>query len=287
MEATQSIVLEGRDDGLEEVLRAGSKTFHLASRLLPARVRKPTLVLYAFCRGADDGVDDASDREMARAAVDGLRARIERVYADRGLDDPLERAFSAVVRRFGIPRSAPDLLAEGMEWDVDGRRYETLDDLVAYAERVAGTVGVMMTHVMDRSAEETLARARDLGVAMQLTNIARDVGEDAKMGRIYLPTSWAREIGVDPDAFLASPSPEEGVRAMTLRLLDEADAIYARADEGIEQLPRDCRRAIRASRLVYSDIGNVVRRRDGDSVTRRAVVPLWRKLWLVLRAVAA
>lgn len=275
------------DDGLEEVLRAGSKTFHLASRLLPARVRKPTLVLYAFCRGADDGVDDASDRGAARAAVDELRARIERVYADRGLDAPLERAFAAVVRRFAIPRSAPELLAEGMEWDVDARRYETLDDLVAYAERVAGTVGVMMTHVMERPAEDVLARARDLGVAMQLTNVARDVGEDAAMGRIYLPTSWARESGVDPDAFVASPSPEEGVRAMTLRLLDEADAIYARADEGIEHLPRDCQRAIRAARLVYSDIGNVVRKRGGDSVTRRAVVPLWRKLWLVLRAVAA
>ncbi len=275
------------DDGLEEVLRAGSKTFHLASRLLPRRVRKPTLVLYAFCRGADDGVDDASDRAAARAAVDELRARIDRVYADRGLDAPLERAFSAVVQRFGIPRSAPELLAEGMEWDVDARRYDTLDDLVAYAERVAGTVGVMMTHVMERPAEDVLARARDLGVAMQLTNVARDVGEDAAMGRIYLPTSWARVYGLDPDAFIAAPKPEEAVRAMTLRLLDEADAVYARADEGIAALPRDCQRAIRAARLVYSDIGNVVRKRAGDSVTRRAVVPVWRKLWLVLRAVAS
>lgn len=275
------------EDGLEEVLRAGSKTFHLASRLLPARVRKPTLVLYAFCRGADDGVDDASDDDAARAAVDALRARIDRVYADRGLDTPLERAFSSVVRRFEIPRRAPDMLAEGMEWDVVGRRYETLDDLVAYAERVAGTVGVMMTHVMERPAEDVLARARDLGVAMQLTNVARDVGEDAAMGRIYLPIAWARECGVDPDAFLREPRADEGVRAMTLRLLDQADAIYARADEGIEHLPRDCQRAIRASRLVYSDIGNVVRRRGGDSVSRRAVVPLWRKLWLVLRAVTS
>jgi phytoene synthase len=272
---------------LERTLRAGSKSFHLASRLLPVRVRRPTLVLYAFCRGADDGVDDARDAGTARAAVDALRDRIERVYADRALDDPLERAFQAVVRKFAIPRRAPDLLAEGMEWDVLARRYETLDDLVAYAERVAGTVGIMMTHVMERQDEEVLARARDLGIAMQLTNVARDVGEDALRGRLYLPHEWLRQASVDPEAFLASPVPDEAIRSVTLRLLGEADAVYARADEGISALPPDCRKAIRAARLVYSDIGNVVRKRGGDSVTRRAVVPLWRKLWLVLRAVTS
>lgn len=271
-------------DSLEEILRAGSKTFHLASRLLPIRVRRPTLVLYAFCRGADDGVDDATDRGAARAAVDALRTRIERVYDDRALDAPLEKAFAGVVRAYGIPRAVPDLFAEGMEWDVEGRTYETLDDVVAYGERVAGTVGVMMTHVMGRSEANVLARARDLGVGMQLTNIARDVGEDASRGRLYLPATWAKEHGVDVERFLAEPSAGDGIRAMTLALLDEADDFYRRADTGIDLLPRDCRRAIRAARLVYSDIGTVVRKRNGDSVTSRAVVPTWRKLWLVAKA---
>lgn len=274
-------------ESLEEVLRAGSKTFHLASRLLPERVRHPTLVLYAFCRRADDGVDDATDRAAARAAVDALRIRIDRVYADRGLDAPLERAFAGVVRAHAIPRAVPDLFAEGMEWDVEGRKYETLDDLVAYAERVAGTVGVMMTHVMDRHAADVLARARDLGVAMQLTNVARDVGEDAARGRLYLPREWAKARDLDVDRFLAEPRAGDAIRQMTLDLLDEADVFYRRADEGVAALPRDCRRAIRAARLVYSDIGNVVRKREGDSVTGRAVVPTWRKLWLVLKAMVA
>ena len=274
-------------DSLEEILRAGSKTFHLASRLLPARVRRPTLVLYAFCRGADDGVDDATDGSAARAAVDALRLRIERVYADRALDGPLDRAFAGVVRTYSIPRSVPELFAEGMEWDVEGRRYETLDEVVAYAERVAGTVGVMMTHVMDRRANDVLARARDLGIAMQLTNIARDVGEDAARGRLYLPASGARERSLDVERFIAEPRPDDAVRSMTLALLDEADVFYERADEGIGHLPRDCRRAIRAARLVYSDIGNVVRARGGDSITGRAVVPAWKKVWLVLKALVA
>lgn len=274
-------------DSLEQILRAGSKTFHLASRLLPNRVRRPTLVLYAFCRGADDGVDDATSRSAARAAVDALRLRIDRVYADRALDAPLERAFADVVRAYGIPRRVPDLFAEGMEWDVEGRTYETLDDLVAYAERVAGTVGVMMTHVMGRRDEDVLARARDLGVAMQLTNVARDVGEDAARGRLYLPAAWATKHGVDVERFLREPKPDDGIRETTIAVLDEADEFYRRADDGIDDLPRDCRRAIRAARLVYSDIGTVVRKRNGDSVTARAVVPTWRKLWLVVKAVVA
>ena len=274
-------------ESLEEILRAGSKTFHLASRLLPTRVRRPTLVLYAFCRGADDGVDDATDHGAARAAVDALRTRIERVYTDRALDAPLESAFAGVVRSFGIPRSVPELFAEGMEWDVEGRSYETLDDLVAYAERVAGTVGVMMTHVMGRNEANVLERARDLGIAMQLTNVARDVGEDAGRGRLYLPETWAAKHDVDVEGFLAKPSADDGIRAMTLSLLDEADHFYERADTGIDLLPKDCRRAIRAARLVYSDIGTVVRKRNGDSVTSRAVVPTWRKLWLVMKAMVA
>lgn len=272
---------------LEATLRAGSKSFHLASLLLPRRVRTPTLALYAFCRHADDAVDDAPSDDGARRAVDGLRARLERVYASRSLDTLVERAFASVVERFAIPRAIPDALVEGMAWDAEGRRYESIDDVRAYGMRVAGTVGLMMTLVMGRRDPRVLARACDLGVAMQLTNIARDVGEDARRGRLYLPAAWLAEAGVDREGFLAHPRPSEGVRAVVARLLGEADGLYARADEGIGHLPRDCRTSIRAARLVYAAIGDVVRREGFDSVSSRAVVPLPRKLWLVLRALGA
>ena len=152
---------------------------------------------------------------------------------------------------------------------------------------MAGTVGLMMTLVMGRREPDVLARACDLGVAMQLTNIARDVGEDARRGRLYLPGEWLDAAGVDRDAFLAHPTPTRAIRAVTARLLDEASRLYATSDAGIAQLPRDCRTAIRAARLVYSAIGESIRRADFDSVTRRAVVPLRRKLWLVFRALGA
>ena len=275
------------DTQLEAILRAGSKSFHLASRLLPARVRVPTFALYAFCRHADDAVDDASSDWDARHAVDALRARIDRAYGGRPADSVVERAFTGVVERFEIPRAIPDALVEGMEWDALGRTYQTASEVRSYGVRVAGTVGLMMTLVMGRRDPEVLARACDLGVAMQLTNIARDVGEDARRGRLYLPGDWLDAVGVDREAFLAHPTPTRQVRDVVARLLDEAELLYARADAGIAYLPGDCRIAIRAARLVYSSIGGAIRRAHFDSVTRRAVVPMRRKLWQVLRALGA
>ena len=275
------------ENELEETLRAGSKSFHLASRLLPARVRGPTLALYAFCRHADDAVDDASSDRDARVAVDALRRRIDRVYTDRGTDALVERAFSRVVQRFSIPRAIPDALVEGMEWDARGRTYETVSDVRAYGVRVAGTVGLMMTLVMGKREPDVLARACDLGVAMQLTNIARDVGEDARNGRVYLPSEWLAEAGVDREQLLSEPAATDPVRAVVARLLAEADVLYARADAGIAHLPADCRTSIRAARLVYAAIGERIRRANFDSVSQRAFVPLHRKLWLVLRAFAS
>lgn len=267
------------------LLTAGSKSFSAASRLLPRRVREPATVLYAFCRIADDAVDAAGvDRA---AAVADLRERLDRVYRGEPADVPVDRALAEIVHRRGVPRALLDALVEGMAWDADGRRYETLDDLHAYAARVAGTVGAMMTLLMGPRAPHVLARACDLGAAMQLTNIARDVGEDAQRGRIYLPLSWMREEGLDPERWLAAPAHDPRLAAVVARLLRAASTLYRRADDGIGALPADCRFAIRAARLIYAEIGTVIARRDHDSVNRRAVVPTWRKIWLLARAYLA
>jgi len=267
------------------LLRGGSKSFAAASRLLPRRVRVPATVLYAFCRVADDLID--ADPAATEASVDALRERLRRVYAGRPVDDPVDRALAVVVERERVPIALPEALLEGLAWDAAGRRYDTLDDLYAYAARVAGTVGAMMTVVMGSRSSDVLARACDLGVAMQLTNISRDVGEDARLGRLYLPLAWMREAGVDPDGWLSRPVADEATRAVVARLLAAAEALYAKADAGIAALPVDCRVAIRAASLIYSDIGKSIARAGFDSITRRAFVPGSRKLWLVLRALGA
>jgi phytoene synthase len=265
------------------LLRDGSRTFHAASLVLPRKVADPAIALYAFCRLADDAVDLGRNRT---AAVERLQQRLDRAYHGQPQDFPADRAFADVVARFAIPRELPAALLDGLAWDAEGRRYETLPDLYAYAARVAGAVGAMMTLVMGQRSPEIVARACDLGVAMQLTNIARDVGEDARAGRLYLPLSWLREAGIDPDRWLAQPAFTIEIAAIVQRLLDAADALYGRATLGIEHLPRACRPGIYAARALYAEIGREVERRRLDSVSQRAVVSASRKLAVLGRTMA-
>lgn len=258
-------------------LSNGSKTFHLASFALPRALREAAIALYAFCRVADDDVDLGG----GRLALPVLEERLERVYAGRPLASAIDRAFAAVVERYEMPRALPAALLEGLRWDVEGRRYETLSELRDYAARVAGSVGAMMAVLMGARSEPLLARATDLGVAMQLSNIARDVGEDARNGRLYLPRLWLREVGIEPDVWLHAPHHSAALADVVGRLLDHADALYRRADVGIAGLPRECRFAITAARRIYAAIGDEVRRRGCNGVDSRAVVSAPRKLALL------
>ena len=283
--AAQSNAKHGFDyEACQELMRGGSKTFFAASRLLPSRVRGPAIALYAFCRVADDAIDFSDDRVTALAA---LNERLRRVYAGDPMAYEPDRALAAVVREFDLPLELVAALLEGFEWDAEGRRYETIEDLQAYGARVAGSVGAMMAVVMRTRSEQALARACDLGVAMQLTNIARDVGEDARFGRLYLPLAWMREAGLEPDAWLANPVFDSKIASVIDRLIKAADVLYQRSEHGIGQLPRDCRPAIRAARLVYAEIGRELEKAGLDSINHRAVVSGKRKLALLARASGA
>jgi 15-cis-phytoene synthase len=250
-----------------QMIRQGSRSFHLASLLLPERYREPARALYGFCRMADDAVDNSSDPQQA---VNMLMARLDRIYDHKPDDAATDRAFADVVRHFAIPRALPDALIEGFAWDATGRHYETLSDVTAYAVRVAGTVGMMMSLIMDCRSAQGLARSVDLGIAMQFSNIARDVEEDAANNRNYLPTEWKTQARTTSD--LAS------------RLVDEAEAIYARAETGISLLPRNCRASIHAARLLYREIGHEAKRRGHKG---RAIVSGRRKVALMLQAFPA
>ena len=242
-----------------EAIRHGSRTFYAASLLLPSWLRDPAYGLYAFCRLSDDAVDVDGG---AANTLSVLQARLDRVYHGRPDPVPAERALADIVRRYAIPQALPEALLEGLAWDVNGRRYETLDDLHAYAARVAGTVGVMMSLLMGARAPAILARACDLGLAMQLTNIARDVGEDARAGRIYLPLQWLAEEGVEPDAWLSRPVITPALRRVIARLLAAADELYRRSEAGIPSLPLSCRPGMFAARYMYAEIGREVERQD-------------------------
>jgi len=265
-------------DACRQLIRHGSHSFFMASLVLPGRVAVPATALYAFCRIADDIIDD-DDGDAG--AIEILAERLDAIYAGKPLDHAEDRAMAEVVSHFGIPRSLPDALIEGLAWDAAGREYDSLSDLYDYAARVAGCVGAMMSLIMGTTDRRAVARACDLGVAMQLTNIARDIGEDARMGRLYLPRRWFRECGLDVDTWLADPVDDVRIADMCERLLAYADILYQRADAGVSLLPLRCRPGIRAARLIYSSIGREIAKRGYMTVEQRAIVPIRRKAALL------
>ncbi len=266
------------------LLRAGSRSFHLASLLLPARARLPAQALYAFCRVADDLVDRDPD---PAAGLARLHERLAAIYAGRPGPHPVDRAMADLAFGLALPRALPEALLEGFGWDLEGRRYPDLPDLRAYAARVAGAVGAMIAVLVGVREPALLARACDLGVAMQLTNVARDVAEDARRGRLYLPLSWLTAEGLDPEAFLARPVGSPALRRVVARLLAEAERLYRRAESGLSGLPSGLRPGLRAARLLYAEIGRELARRGFDPLAGRAVVSAPRRLGLLLAAFLA
>lgn len=280
-------------------LRQGSKSFALAGKLLPARVLIDATALYAFCRVADDLIDDSDAPKKAHAL---LQARLEALVKASGagndaidaLPYPEDRALGRTMARHGLPRAPIDALLEGFLWDAEGHRYETMEDTLAYSARVAGSVGVCMAWLMGQRRAQVLARAADLGVAMQLSNIARDVGEDARRGRVYLPEEALHGQGIDGAAVLRAAHTRNGqnhaetgrtleaVRRVNVQVVAEADVLYARGRSGIAALPLLCRWAIDAAACIYRAIGEQVLHIKPYNLHQRAVVPLRRKLRLIL-----
>lgn len=266
------------------MIKTGSRSFYLASLFLPQPLRQATYALYAFCREADDAIDDGADPFAALAVFQG---RLEHIYSNEVPVSAVDRALARVVRQYAMPREVLEALLQGFAWDAQERSYKDLPGVHRYSVRVAGSVGIAMALLMGVRDPQLLARAADLGVAMQLTNIARDVGEDARNGRIYLPLRWLRDAGLAPAELIANPQFQPALGDVVKRLLSAAELLYRRADSGIAGLPARCRPGIHAARLLYSAIGDEVLRHGGDSVSRRAVVPKWRKLQLLLRSRAA
>lgn len=270
----------------------GSKSFRSASRLFEPAVREDAWLLYAWCRACDDEID-GQDHGFTHEAltVEEQQRRLTRLYdmtrramTGEPMSDPTFAAFQRVAIRHRLPeRWAMDLI-DGFAMDVEQRDYRTLDDVMAYCWHVAGVVGVMMARVMGVTDAEVLRRAQDLGLAFQLTNISRDVIEDAVGGRVYLPAEWLVEAGLEPTAeAVADPANRAKVHAVTQRLLSVAEPYYDSARDGLRGLPFRSSMAIAAARGVYREIGRKVNR-GGPGVWRsRVSVGKAMKLWLFSR----
>lgn len=249
-----------------EVLRRCGATFHAASLVLPPAVRADLALLYAMCRAIDDCAD-ASGPDRAGRMLDEVTSALRGEHGR----SPLVRSFLSLARRHGVPLALVHELIEGVRSDLGEVRLATLDELLRYSFRVASTVGLMMCRVLG-VAREGDPFAIDLGIAMQLTNIARDVAEDAHNDRVYLPAEW-----VDPRVVLATSRPlvrgssghAAPVRVAVLRLLDEADRYYESAELGMQFLPLTVRGGIRAAAWNYRAIGSQIRRSEAAPLAGR------------------
>jgi len=281
-------------DHATQTIEVGSKSFAAAAKLFDANTRRGVLMLYAWCRHCDDVVDGQElginqahtgighTPQEARRQLDLLREQTRRAYAGETMRDPAFAAFQDVALRHAIaPRYAYDHLA-GFAMDVDGARYDTIDDTLRYCYHVAGVVGLMMASIMGAHDEATLDRACDLGLAFQLTNIARDIVEDARVGRCYLPTSWLREAGIPRDE-IALEQHRPALARLAARLVDHAEPYYDSALDGIAALPLRSAWAIASARNVYREIGIVVKRRGARAWDTRAGTSKAAKLWLLAR----
>jgi phytoene synthase len=273
-----------------EVIQLHSKSFAFAARLLPPDVRDRAVAVYAWCRRADDAIDLAGS-EGPEAALGVLRAELDDIYAGRSTADPVLEMFRRTVHERSIPKRYPEDLLAGMEMDVRGQWYDSLEPLLEYCYCVAGSVGLMMCHVMGVKDEDAMRNAAHMGMAMQLTNICRDVEEDWLRGRIYLPESLLVQYGAPNLADeLGGPFPETAgasVARTIAHLLEEADRYYASGDEGLPALSWRCSTAIRTARMVYSSIGGRIRGAGCDPMAGRAYVPMSRKLGLAASALGA
>lgn len=250
------------------------RSFHLAGRLLPVASRDDAAVCYAFCRMADDAVDEAPDADAAHAALAAVRAEL----AGRAEPRPLVAAWRALEARRGIPVCAARDLLDGMASDLGEVAVQNDAELLRYCYRAAGTVGLMMAAILGTSERAAAAHAVDLGVAMQLTNIARDVAEDAARGRIYLPAERLAAAGQAPGVPLdAAP-----VARVVTDLLAMAERFYDSGLAGLRYLPLRVRPAIGAAAFLYRGIGRALLARGADPLRGRVVLGTGARLRLAL-----
>ncbi len=275
-------------------IKKGSKSFALASRVLPPELRDDASMLYAWCRYCDDVIDgqemghgQIADYKVGQGErLNQLRADTSNALAGKPTNNPVFAGLARVIKTHDIDHRHPFDLLHGFKMDAEDRVYETVDDILDYSYHVAGVVGVMMANIMGVRDEATLDRASDLGLAFQLTNIARDLIDDAKADRVFVPKDLLNAASAPTDATsLAKPENWPAAHKAAAAQLDLAEQYYASAKVGIKELPFRCAWAISAALAVYREIGERLREGGPEAWEGRVSASKGRKMALALGAV--
>ena len=271
-----------------QVLAANSKSFSFASRWLPPQCRLDAAIVYTFCRVVDDVVDERADDDSAREALQSIRQQLN------GKAEPSQfvARFLQAAQRRNMDLQFAHALVDGVELDMDTVRIADDAALLRYAYGVAGTIGLMMCSVIGVENKSAYWHAIDLGLGMQLTNICRDVREDALMGRVYLPASRLASRGISQDHIVGayrrdkelSVELSDSLTQVVLELLDLADRYYESAQDGMRAIPWKPRAGIMVASRVYRAIGEKIRLDPAESLKSRTVVSKLSKIYLALTA---
>ncbi len=267
------------------VARTRARNFYYSFLLLPRAERDAMCAIYAFMRYCDDLSDDP-DQADARAAIQRWSADLESALAGQAPPHPVWPAFCATVSRYRIPHQYFREMIAGVSSDLEPRIFETFEDLKRYCYQVASVVGLCVIHVAGFDSPEAPRLAEDCGVAFQLTNILRDVSEDAALGRIYLPQEDLARFGVPPET-LSSPRPTPEFLSLMRFEAARARQYYARSAP-LAGMVRPCARPmLRAIIAIYSRLLDRIERSGFDVLGRRISLPAWEKVWLMLRSAAS
>lgn len=286
MNGRATITLDESYARCRALARRHGTTYYWSTKALPRVKRHHVWALYAFCRYADDIVDhrgSASDEARAEALTVFGRRFFADVDAGRS-DDPMLKAVVHTVRAFGIDPDCFRRFLRSMEMDVSIAGYDTWDDLLGYMDGSAAVIGEMLLPILEpRSEAAARPHARDLGLAFQLTNFLRDVGEDLDRGRIYIPREDLARFGADP----RTRTVDDRWRAVMRFEIERCGRLYESADLGIAQLPPSSAACVQAARILYSRILEEIEKADYDVFTSRARVATWRKAQQVARLVVS
>ncbi len=277
----------------ENITKTHAKSFYFAAKFLPKHKQKAVYPIYAFCRHVDDAVDEAEilSAQKTVEAIENWKATLSEIYQGAETENQKPRAndhykiflaWKDLLTKYKLPQNLPLELMQGVLMDISIKRYETFEDLYVYCYRVASTVGLMSSEILGYTDVKALEYAEALGIAMQLTNILRDIKEDAAMGRIYLPQEDLRKFDVSEQQIFAGGTDENFVEMMKFQITRARD-FYQTGEKGIRLLEKDSRFTVLLASRIYSQILDEIERQNYDVFSRRAQINFSRKIFSIPR----
>lgn len=276
----ENFELENAYKYCESVTKLHAKSFYFAAKFLPKHKRRAVYPIYAFCRHVDDEIDEIGDRNKSEAikAVEKWHVKLKEIYdgksnnEQRTTDEGQTEVFTAwkdLLKTYKIPQNLPMELVQGVLMDTRIKRYETFAELYVYCYRVASTVGLMSSEILGYSDKIALKYAEEMGIGMQLTNILRDVKEDAAMGRIYLPQEDLRAFNISEEQILANEFDSQFAAMMKFQV-ERARSFYEKGEKGIAFLEKDSRFTVLLASRIYAKILDEIKKQNYNVFTRRA-----------------